>query len=103
MIEGAVRSLATKGRGVWGKGAPEGTAGWDSGKGALGGVEGAGRSGRRKGEGFGERGRRAVRRAGIYRPSWWSKMVQNSIFGVFFLKCFSRRLWLAFSEFFLCF
>ena len=27
VIEG--RSLATKGRGVWGEGAPEGTAGWD--------------------------------------------------------------------------
>ena len=86
-----------------GEGAPEGTGGWDSGKHALSVVEGAVRSGRRKGEGFGERGRGRVKGVGIYRPSWWSKMVQNSIFGVFFFKCFSRRLWLAFSEFFLCF
>ena len=29
MIEGAVRSLATKGRGVWGEGAREGKGRWD--------------------------------------------------------------------------
>ena len=29
VVEGAVRSLATKGRGVWGEGAREGTGSWD--------------------------------------------------------------------------
>ena len=42
----------------------QGTAA-DSGKHALSVVEGAGRSGRREGEGFGERGRAAQREVGI--------------------------------------
>ena len=90
VIEGAGRSLATKGRGVWGEGARQGTAGWDSGKHALSVVEGAVRSGRRKGEGFGERGRRTVKGVGIYRPGWWSKVVQKSIFYCHFFECVSR-------------
>ena len=79
------------------------TAGRDSGKHALSVVEGAVRSGRRKGEGFGERGRHVVREVGIYRLGWWSKVIQKSIFYCCFFKCVSRWSWQAFFMYLLRF
>ena len=66
-------------------------------------VEGAVRSGRRKGEGFGERGRARLKGVGIYRPGWWSKVVQKSIFYCHFFECLSRWVWQAFFMYFLRF
>ena len=59
-------------------------------------VEGAVRSGRQKGEGFGERGRAGVKRVGIYRRAWCSFFS----FFQFFLTGFSEGRPEVFLQFF---
>ncbi len=53
----------------------------DSFKHAFSAIEGEGRSGRQKGEGFGERGCAGLPGVVIYRPGWWSKVLQQIMFG----------------------
>ena len=71
----------------------------DSGKHAFSVIEGAVRSGRQKGEGFGERGRRRVKRVGIYRRGWCS----FSCFFHVFSSEFSEGRPEVFLQFFSCF